>query len=125
MWWFIVIEFTRRGAVKFPNKAVVNITSQQPLHHYLGGVIYIAEKTWAKFIIRAQFLPSIPPQLKAQIKEIFDQFSEFRRIENKRRSAERKKKRHQKRQENVEGKTGPTGRAGGEGGRESISSPAV
>jgi hypothetical protein len=30
---------------KFPNKAVVNITSQQPLHHYLGGVIYIAEKT--------------------------------------------------------------------------------
>jgi hypothetical protein len=34
-------EFTRRGAVKFPNKAVVNITSQQPLHHYLGGAIYI------------------------------------------------------------------------------------
>ena len=52
----------------------------------------------------AQFLPSIPPQLKAQIKEIFDQFSEFRRMENKRRSAERKKKRQQKRQENVEGK---------------------
>ncbi len=50
---------------------------------------------------------------------------EFRRMENKRRSAERKKKRQQKRQENVEGKTGPAGRAGGEGGRESISSPAV
>jgi hypothetical protein len=71
----------------------------------------------------AQLLPSIPPQLKAQIKGIFDQFSEFRRMENKRRSAERKKKRQQKRQENVEEKIGPAGWAGGEFGRESISSP--
>jgi hypothetical protein len=46
----------------------------------------------------AQLLSSIPPQLKTQIKEIFDQLSEFRRMENKRRSAERKKKRQQKRQ---------------------------
>jgi hypothetical protein len=122
---YIIIEY-RRGAVKFPNKAVVNITSRQPLNHYRGGVIYIAEKTLAKFIIMAQLLPSIPPQLKAQIKEIFDQFSEFCRMENKRRSAdERKKKRQQKWQESVEGKSGPAGRAGGIGDRESISSPAV
>ncbi len=73
----------------------------------------------------AQLFPSIPPQLKAQIKEMFDQFSEFHRMENRRRSAKRKKQRQQKRQGSVEGETGPAGRAGGGDGRESISSPAV
>jgi hypothetical protein len=41
----MMIYRSHNGAVKFPNTAVVNITSQQPLHYYLGGIIYIAEKT--------------------------------------------------------------------------------